>query len=299
MCRRRVPIGAAEAAATDHRRARLTLATNSLRCPPPAGPPTAGQPTSPSTHLLHRTARRPQARPRTRPSASTQPPCRPSAPTHPSPDALRSGPSRRLGSHTARADDVRDEVRPGPLDTRSTKSSLTGPAAPSLGREDLDGSTWTMPSAMAASRESTVTSASAWSWQTAKYSASSVVSNPCAMAIRHSGSTRHPVAQQSHLEFRHPFVTPKRLLFVEDPVAYVGEQQIERVGADQIGSDELMGRIDPDVVGHNVEQRPSIDHVSGHVGHKYKPADKPATRRRHQRRRWSPRKLSAARRPAC
>lgn len=62
-------------------------------------------------------------------------------------------------------------------------------------------------------------------------------------------------------------MTPKRLLFVEDPVAHVGEQQIERVGADQIRSNELMDRIDHDVVGHNVEQRPSIDHVSGHIEH--------------------------------
>jgi hypothetical protein len=78
------------------------------------------------------------------------------------------------------------------------------------------------------------------------------------------GAARHPVAEQPHLYRGHSLVRFQGRGFGALACADVTQQQFERLGADRVRRDQLVGRMDLKPGVHEMEQSRCVDHVSSH-----------------------------------
>jgi len=78
------------------------------------------------------------------------------------------------------------------------------------------------------------------------------------------GAARHPVTKQPHLDLREALVPPESFRLRDLAITHRLQQHRKRLGTDEIGSDELMGRTDVQILGHEMKQSPRIDHVASH-----------------------------------
>ena len=128
----------------------------------------------------------------------------------------------------------------------------------------LSGASGTMSVALAAMAGSMVTRASAWSLQTARYSASNVSVPTVVSCDVPCGAAGHPVAEEPDLRLRDAFMVFECGLFRHLTIADGSKEQRQDLGLDQLGGHELMRRVDFDVAGNEVQQGRGIDHVAGH-----------------------------------
>ena len=78
------------------------------------------------------------------------------------------------------------------------------------------------------------------------------------------GAARHPVTEQPHLYRGHPLVRFQGREFGALASEDVTQQQLERLGADRVRRDQMMGRMDLKPGVHEVEQSRCVDYVSSH-----------------------------------
>jgi hypothetical protein len=78
------------------------------------------------------------------------------------------------------------------------------------------------------------------------------------------GAARHPVTEQPHLYRGHPLVCFQGRGFGALAGADVTQQQFERIGADGVRRDQMVGWMDLKPGVHEEEQSRCVDYVSGH-----------------------------------
>jgi len=77
-------------------------------------------------------------------------------------------------------------------------------------------------------------------------------------------TTRHPVAEQSHLHFGETLMLLERELLGDVALVHGRQQQGQRLRPNTVRSDELMRGMDVDVVGNDTQECRRIDHVASH-----------------------------------
>jgi hypothetical protein len=110
-----------------------------------------------------------------------------------------------------------------------------------------------------------VTRASACSLVTARYSASNVASQAWSRAIRQA-VRRDTRSEQPHLHLGETLVVLERHLLSEVTLTHLLEKQRERLGANQVRSDDLMRRVDLHAIADEVQQGRRVDHITSHLG---------------------------------
>ena len=78
------------------------------------------------------------------------------------------------------------------------------------------------------------------------------------------GGARYPVAEQAELQPGHSLVGGQGGVLRASTVADIVEQQLQRLGADGVRCDDLMGGVDGHVVVDHVQQGGRVDRVAGH-----------------------------------